>query len=595
MREDLAKTIITNPDLSDSQPENAAQARFMNMRLRMHGPEKKAPSLGDYLFQEVIGKGSSGVVYRAKHCESDGIVAIKVFHKETVPDETSRKRFQREMETLSSLSHPNVVHILCYGTDSTGSPYMVTELVDGESVRDSLDRKNVFQPKTAATIIKEVCRGLSYIHAEGYVHRDITPANILVGPNNIAKIVDFGLAKGVEYTGDTVTQMGTVVGTPAYMSPEQCLGQPVDARSDIYSLGCMMFEMLTGMKAFDSTNPVEIIAKQISEDRKCVRDILERSTLPFNLQAIVMKCLERKPSERFQSISQLEHDLNSFVLNAPLTYAAASPNRLKTNSLMLVLGAFFVFVGIGYLWLQSGNFNTDKGKSLAYFAGRSFVTGFPAHVEIRNRLTGRPIFSDNTTDLRAALQNASLKHVSLAEADLRHADLSNANLDGLDLSNADLTGASLVQSKLSNVDMHGANLSHAQMIQSEFDRVNLQNAKLNFAFLSQIVAPGTNMQDSDLSSARLSQANLQRSNCRGASFIDADLNQAHFEFADLTNAKFQGARLSSAQFRGARLNFANFLNATGNGVNVDGADLSNAGLDMFRFDRNGRMSARRYR
>lgn len=599
MTEDLTKTVITNPDLtldtSESGEHHQVPTSAANFKVRLRSIERKAPSLGDYLFQEVIGKGSSGIVYRARHCELDQLVAIKVFHKGLVSDATAQKRFQREMETLSRLSHPNIVQVFCFGSDSSGSPYMVSELIDGESVKESIERKSVFEPKAAASIVKEVCRGLAYMHAEGFVHRDITPANILVGKNNIAKIVDFGLAKGVEYTGDTVTELGTVVGTPAYMSPEQCYGQAVDARSDIYSLGCIMFEMLTGMKAFESTNPVEIIAQQISEDRSRIRRTLEHSSLPFNLQAIIMKCLERHPDNRFQAITELEHDLNSFVLDLPVTYAAASPNRLKANAMMLSCGAFFLVVGIGYLLLQTANFNPQVGSSLANYAGRSFVTGFPAHIEIKNRLTGRTLFSDNTTDLRTALQNASLKHVSLADADLRHADLSGANLESLDLHNADLTAVSLVQSKLTNVDMRGANLTHAQVIQAEFDNVNLQNAKLNFAYLTQLVARGQNLQDADLSSAHLAQADLQRSNCRGASFVDADLAQSHLDFADLSNAKFQGAKLTSAQFRSAKLNFANFLNATGSNVNVDGADLANAGLDMFRFDRNGRMSSRRYR
>lgn len=599
MTEDLAKTIITNPDLtldtSESSGHHQVRTSAANFKVRLRSAERNAPSLGDYLFQDVIGKGSSGIVYRAKHCELDQMVAIKVFHKSVVADATAQKRFQREMETLARLSHPNIVQVFCFGSDSSGSPYMVTELIEGESVKDSLERKSVFEPKVAAAIVKEVCRGLAYTHFEGFVHRDITPANILVGKNNIAKIVDFGLAKGIEYTGETVTELGTVVGTPAYMSPEQCYGQAVDARSDIYSLGCIMFEMLTGLKAFESNNPVEIIAQQISDDRTRIRRILEHSSLPFNLQAIVMKCVERQAKDRFQSIAELEHDLNSFVLDLPLTYAAASPNRLKANAMMLSCGAFFLIVGIGYLLLQTTNFNPQIGASLANYAGRSFVTGFPAHIEIKNRLTGRTILSDSTTDLRTALKDASFKHVSLQDADLRHADLSNASFESLDLRNADLTAASFVQSKLSNVDLQGANLTHSQLIQAEFDNVNLKKAKLNFAYLTQLIARGQNLEDADLSSARLSQADLQRANCRGASFVDADLGQAHFDFADLSNAKFQGAKLSSAQFRSAKLNYANFLNATGSNVNVDGADLANAGLDLFRFDRNGRMSARRYR
>lgn len=571
----------------------------------------KIEILGDYQLEDVIGEGSSGIVYRAKHVETQQEVAIKLFRKELVPDAIALKRFHREMEVLTKLSHPNIVAVSSFGTSSSGAPYMVMELIRGRSVKNTLDGKNVFEPRATATIIKEVCRGLSYAHEESIVHRDITPANILVGNNNIAKLVDFGNAKGIEFTGDTVTQFGTLVGTPSYMSPEQCLGEMYDARSDVYSLGCVMFEMLTGVKAFSSANPVEIIAKHISDDRRSIETTLATSALPSHMQSIILKCLARKPSERFRNIAELEHDLSAFLLNRKLAYSGASNSKLRLYAFIFALLIALLVVGQQYVNFTSvGKPETNQASVPYTKPTTSSVVESPAPIEIRSRFTGKIIFTDNSGDLKTALLHASKQRVSLAGGELQSAKLAGIKLDTLDLRGADLRSADFSQAALRNVDLRGADLSYAHlngvtitksdlrgadlthvfMRQSELHSSNLSKAKLHYASLEQMYALYTIFQEADLTGAFMVQADLKHANCNGANFTGAHLGQAQFSNADCRKAQFRSAQISHMTLSNARLNFANFHHAMGYNVEIDGADFTGADLGDFKIEDNRRMS-----
>ncbi|MBC7996371.1 MAG: serine/threonine protein kinase, partial [Leptolyngbya sp.] len=347
LRED-AEVISVAPTLNELVAIDAAAPEAIS-RPELTGETK----IDGYQLEEIIGTGSTGVVYRARDIAGTK-VALKLFRKELVPDVEAVKRFNKEIGTLQKLSHPNIVKMLAHGNSESGAPYTVMELVGGKSIKQTLESGNVFQPQTTAAIMRDVCRALAAAHAETVIHRDLTPANIIVGNDNVAKVVDFGIAKAVGYSGETLTQMGAVVGTPAYMSPEQCLGNDVDARSDIYSLGCTMFEMITGIKAFNSNNPVEAIAKQMSDDRSHIPKTLESSSIPKDIQAIIIKCLHKKPEQRYQTVSELDHDLSAFVLSKPLPYANVGRQEkvvwqravmVCSVLTLLTLGAYVALVG----------------------------------------------------------------------------------------------------------------------------------------------------------------------------------------------------------------------------------------------------------
>jgi len=288
-------------------------------------PEDAAPCrIEGYNLIEVIAHGSSGDIWRATTANG-APVAIKVFKKELIADADNLRRFHQEAKNLRRISSANVVSVIESGETTDRSPYIAMELLSGKTLKSKLEDEGVFEPKTAVTIAREICRALLAAHEQTIIHRDLKPSNVIVTDFNTTKLIDFGVAKATGYSGETITHVGEVVGTPEYMSPEQCLGGLVDERSDIYSLGCTLFEMLTGSKAFPSNSTVEAIAKQVSNDRAELRANINATGVPVALRQIVLKCLERDPSKRFQNVSQLENDLGAFLLGAPLRFTKSKP------------------------------------------------------------------------------------------------------------------------------------------------------------------------------------------------------------------------------------------------------------------------------
>jgi serine/threonine protein kinase len=315
-----------------------------------------------YNLIEIIAHGSSGDIWRATDAHGTP-VAIKVFKKELVADSENLKRFHQEAKNLRRINNPNVVSVIESGETADHAPYIAMELLTGKTLKSKLEDEGVFEPRTAVTIARELCRALLAAHEQTIIHRDLKPSNIIVTDFNMTKLIDFGVAKATGYSGETITQVGEVVGTPAYMSPEQCLGGLVDERSDIYSLGCTLFEMLTGCKAFPSNSTVEAIAKQVSSDRAELQANIKATGIPLPLQQIVLKCLERDPAKRFQNVSQLENDLGAFLLGAPLRFTKSTPlpmvQSTSSKRRLLLAAAVVVSSALAFFsiaWFQAAHF-----------------------------------------------------------------------------------------------------------------------------------------------------------------------------------------------------------------------------------------------
>lgn len=531
------------------------------------GPDESSKSepIPGYDLLQIIGQGASGQVYAAKRSSDGKQVAIKIFNKELTPDRDARRRFEQEVDTLSKLMHPNIVKILDWGATTAGESYIIMEMVEGASIRVILDTEGVFQPQRAAEVAREICRALAAAHKEGIIHRDLKPNNIILDAHNFAKVIDFGIAKAVGSSTDTITQYGAVIGTPAYMSPEQCLGQKVDARSDIYSLGCTLFEMLTAIKAFDSNNAVEAIAKQIDKDRSHICHLLRSTAAPPALQAIVVKCLERDPGRRYNSVAELDHDLGAFLLGLEPPYARPRKNFDPVPvTAGLALLAFLVaganwWTGPGWQFFDALTGKPDNSQPLS---AKPATTPWGQGIVIRDRFTNKILFSDpSAKNLGQALQNAGDQKISLRGANLHDANLVQTQLHSVDLSLADLSAAQFVQSKLNDVDLHGAILNRANFTQATMANVNMRNAELEMANFTQVRAPGLILAGANLNSARLSQAHLERSLCRSTNFSQADMTQACLDEADCTDANFRNARTSQTRFRNTNLYAAQYLDS----------------------------------
>jgi len=265
-----------------------------------------------YLVLARIGEGGMGRVYLAEHVKMTRQCAIKVMNPSLVNDPDSLHRFAREASNAARILHPNVAAVFDYG-EADKIVYLVMEYVDGESLSTVIARDGALDPRRAIDIARQVADGLSAAHELGIVHRDLKPDNVILthtrGGKEIAKVVDFGIAKAIaESPQDALTRSGLVIGTPEYMSPEQLLGDPVDARADIYSLGCILYQMITGTQAFSADTREQMIRRRLHETPPHVRDF--DPALPRRLDTLIVHMLARSPTDRLASASEARDQLD---------------------------------------------------------------------------------------------------------------------------------------------------------------------------------------------------------------------------------------------------------------------------------------------
>jgi serine/threonine protein kinase/class 3 adenylate cyclase len=250
-----------------------------------------------------IGTGGTGIVYKVRDLETGEIVALKILKPEIASDPDVQENFKRELCLARKITHKNVCRIHEFSR-SNGTAYTSMEFVEGESLLSRLFRVGSLPLNEALEIARQICAGLREAHAQGIVHRDLKPANIMLDRNGNVKIMDFGIARMIQRDGPMT---GTIVGTPAYMAPEQAELKPVSSCTDIYALGLLLYEMVTGLAAFHGDSPVAVALKQIREYPKRPREIVPE--LSRAIDAVIMKCLQKDPAKRFQSVEQLEFAL----------------------------------------------------------------------------------------------------------------------------------------------------------------------------------------------------------------------------------------------------------------------------------------------
>lgn len=267
--------------------------------------------LGGYRIEAELGKGGMGIVYRATQIELDRPVAIKLLPPQFTIDPAFIQRFRREARAIAQLNHPNIVQIYDIGVEQSTHFYAM-ELVEGETVDDRIFRQYRLPVPDAVRIIVHVCRGLQAAHDAGIVHRDIKPANIILDSRNQAKLMDFGiaLAQGTE----RLTSTGGIIGTPEYMSPEQASGQAVTAQSDIYSLGIVFYEMLTGVVPFENEQSMVTLQQQQFEEPKPPGQI--NKAVPLAVEQILLKMLAKNPADRYATCTDIITDLRAVVKGA---------------------------------------------------------------------------------------------------------------------------------------------------------------------------------------------------------------------------------------------------------------------------------------
>lgn len=264
---------------------------------------------GRYLLEEWIASGGMASVWRAHDEVLARTVAVKVLHDHLAEDGDFRERFRREAVTAARLAHPNVVSLYDTGADGD-RVYLVMELVDGSTLRDVIADVGSLEIGQAAAIGEKVARALHYAHTRGLVHRDVKPANILIGEDGMVKVADFGIAKADQDQRD-LTRTGMVLGTAAYVAPEQVLAKPLDGKADQYALGCVLYEALTGRRPFIGDSPIATAAARLERDPLPLRSL--RADIPRGLEQVVTRCIARDAMQRYPSCGQLADALTQFV------------------------------------------------------------------------------------------------------------------------------------------------------------------------------------------------------------------------------------------------------------------------------------------
>src|SRR6476469_10748098 len=260
-----------------------------------------------YELEELVGTGGMSSVYRAHDRLLDRKVALKVLHEQYMADDEYVERFRREARSVAALSHPNVVTVIDRG-EHEGRQFIVFEYVAGENLKRLIERRGPAPVTTALELAMQIARGLSFAHQQGLVHRDVKPQNILLNGDGQAKVTDFGIARSLDVQHG-LTQTGTVLGTSNYIAPEQARGEHIDALSDVYSLGCVLYELLTGEVPFEGDNFVAVAMRHINEPAPSVLE--QRPDVPLRLDSAVRRAMAKHPSERFESMDDFVQELQA--------------------------------------------------------------------------------------------------------------------------------------------------------------------------------------------------------------------------------------------------------------------------------------------
>ncbi|CAN5399305.1 hypothetical protein BH10CYA1_BH10CYA1_00240 [soil metagenome] len=314
----------------------------------------------------VIGEGGMSTVYRVNDIVLDKTLALKMLRKEFALNETSIKRFEQEARAVRSLTHPHLATVYDHGRTEDGSPYLVMDYIEGDSLSQLLKKEIFLDIPRALAISLQICTAVSYAHEHGVIHRDLKPDNIILtnaGTDfDFVKLIDFGIAKLESDSGLTtqrVTQTGEIFGSPLYMSPEQCMGYPLDVRSDVYSLGCVMYELVTGKPPLAGENPVQTIFKHLNEMPAPLSIEFKQLNIPRGFEVLVMKSLQKKPENRYQTVDELRRDLKLVWLGKDLGKSSSKAKSdvpfYKSRNVLYVVATAAIVYAVGasvLLWQQ---------------------------------------------------------------------------------------------------------------------------------------------------------------------------------------------------------------------------------------------------
>lgn len=336
-----------------------------------------------YEFVKIRGSGGMAWLLKVRKTGENIDCALKIMKSELAENPIAKKRFELEASTVVSLQHENLVSVIAHGQTKDNAPYIVMKYESGMSLEEILKEETYLELDVALNIFVQICNGVIHAHSKGIVHRDLKPANIVINDfygDPKVKIVDFGIAQNFEEGDDalTMTRTGELVGSPLYMSPEQCRGDIVDHRTDIYSLGCIMYEVLTGHPPFAAVSPVKVILKQMNQRPSRFKHKCKLLNIPVTVERIVFHCLEKSKDDRYQFMEEVLRDLSSIKTGTRPKVVDARLRRLKTKQVpkrqIALIASFFVALTAGY-FIHVSQFDSLTALRLIFQTG-FFSLGF---------------------------------------------------------------------------------------------------------------------------------------------------------------------------------------------------------------------------
>jgi serine/threonine protein kinase/tetratricopeptide (TPR) repeat protein len=333
------------PSQSPSRPSGAGSRTGARSSMSVYGVLEPGDELGHrYRIDQLLGQGGMGRVYKAYDKELDRTIALKILQPELTSDPNAMQRFKQELLLASRISHKNILRIHDLG-EADGVKFISMALVEGEDLHHLLRTEGRLPVERALNIAQQLCEALDAAHSEGVVHRDLKPQNILMGKNDHVYVVDFGLAKSLEASSAGMTRTGQYLGTPRYMAPEQVEAKPVDNRTDLYALGLILFEMVTGDEPFKGDSTLQIMYRRVKEKPPNPKNL--NPELPDYLVRIILRCLEREPSRRYANAAEVLADLRAaHATSGARTVQFTLPSIERKTWLLAIVGAAVILLAL---------------------------------------------------------------------------------------------------------------------------------------------------------------------------------------------------------------------------------------------------------
>jgi len=442
IEEDVESSIFVHAETNQAQTNlderNSAEPPWRAQAILENDISREAGLDERYDVLDRVGEGGMGSVYKVMDKVLGKVFAVKVLRRELAKDKNVVTRFKQEVLAASRLTHVNLASVYSSGESRNGAPFLVMDYLEGSSLEQILTKDGHLEPTRAINIFIEICEALEHAHSKGVIHRDLKPGNILlVDGEERVKIVDFGIAKILPRQGlDTLklTSGEEVLGSPIYMSPEQCQGDKLDIRSDIYSLGCLMYETLCGVPPFLGDNPIKTILMHLNEKPSNLTLHLKEADLPTGLEYVILKCLQKVPEDRYQSVFDLRMDLfgireNKPPRQKPLNHKMRWVAPAGTALLVLVVFLFGFEVVSSYI-------NPDQDKRPLTFPGLSGLFNFAEKPQVvASSPEDKAKLEEYDTKIESAVRAYPRNDKVLAEAEfdlttylIRKGDFANAEL-----------------------------------------------------------------------------------------------------------------------------------------------------------------------